>query len=300
MSFNLSFSLADLKDLNTFLQARSYVVGECRCDGMSAAAVRAQSSARAGARTGARSVIELIALRRELRERVRATPRALAHHVSAPPFPPGYSASSTDAALYDALGKAPDAAKFPNVARFYSHIGSIADRKALKTVIGGASAGAAVAAPKAAAKKAADDEDVDLFGDDGDAAAAAVVVEKPKADEKKKEKKVVVQKTICVYEVKPMEAETEPADLEKAVRSIVMDGLQWGETFKVEEIGYGIRKLVVQFVVEDEKVSLNDLEDVLIGSTGSTIISKETGAEMVRAFSACLAARSHCAMARRL
>lgn len=27
MSFSLSFSLTDLKDLNTFLQSRSYVVG---------------------------------------------------------------------------------------------------------------------------------------------------------------------------------------------------------------------------------------------------------------------------------
>lgn len=178
-----------------------------------------------------------------------------------------FSPSASDVALFDALSKAPDAAKYPNVARFYNHIASFSadQRKKFGAVIGGAAAGKA--APAAAPAKAAakDEDDVDLFGDDGDAAAAAVRVEAPKVEEpKKKEKKQVVQKTICVYDVKPLEAETEPAELEKAVRSIQMDGLSWGETFKVEEIGYGIKKLVVQCVVEDEKVSLDELEEKLL------------------------------------
>ena len=35
----------------------------------------------------------------------------------------GFTASAVDVSLFTVLGKAPDAAKFPNVARFYNHIG---------------------------------------------------------------------------------------------------------------------------------------------------------------------------------
>ena len=50
-------------------------------------------------------------------------------------------------------------------------------------------------------------------------------------------------------------------DLEAGVRSIKMDGLQWGQEFKVIDVAFGIKKLMVQFVCEDEKVSLDDVEE---------------------------------------
>jgi elongation factor 1-beta len=243
MAFTLSFATSgDLKDLNTFLQSRSYVVGcVSRC------------------------------LARLLRRETRPpsfTPPAPPTPPHLLPPPPSFTASAADAALFAALGSEPDSKKFPNVARFYKHLASLgADaRKALPAVIGGAAAGGA--APKAAAKPAAEEEDVDLFGDDGDDAAAKVAAAKPAAPAaaaKKKEKPVA--KTICVYECKPSLADTKPEVMEKAVRSIAMDGLNWGETFKVEEIagaGWSVKKLLVQFVCEDEKVSLFDLEDLLM------------------------------------
>jgi len=165
------------------------------------------------------------------------------------------------------MGKAPDAAKHPHAARYYAHIASFsADaRKKWGPSLGSAGVGAPVKAAPPKAPAAADDDEADLFGDDGDAAAAAVKVDKPAAAaDGKKAKPKPVQKTICVYDVKPLEAETEPSVLEAAVRSIVMDGLSWGETFKVEEIAYGVKKLVVQCVVEDEKVSLDELEEKIM------------------------------------
>ena len=92
------------------------------------------------------------------------------------PAPRSFTASAADASLFAALAKEPDAAKFPNVARFYRHIAALsADaRKKLPSAIGGVSTGGAAPAKAAPAKKAADDEDADLFGDDGDAAAASV------------------------------------------------------------------------------------------------------------------------------
>lgn len=60
--------------------------------------------------------------------------------------------------------------------------------------------------------------------------------------------------------MKPWDDETDMAEMEKAVRSIEMDGLLWG-TGKLVAIGYGIKKLQISCVVEDDKVGTDDLED---------------------------------------
>lgn len=51
-------------------------------------------------------------------------------------------------------------------------------------------------------------------------------------------------------------------ELEKAVRSCTKDGLTWGASTLVP-IGYGIKKLQINLVVEDEKVSIDELQDQL-------------------------------------
>ena len=48
--------------------------------------------------------------------------------------------------------------------------------------------------------------------------------------------------------------------LEAAVRSIEQDGLVWGGS-KLIPVGFGIKKLQINLVVEDEKVSLDELQD---------------------------------------
>lgn len=47
--------------------------------------------------------------------------------------------------------------------------------------------------------------------------------------------------------------------LEENMRKITMDGLVWGLS-KLVPVGYGIRKLQVNLVVEDEKVSIDELQ----------------------------------------
>ena len=47
--------------------------------------------------------------------------------------------------------------------------------------------------------------------------------------------------------------------LEANLRSIEMDGLTWGGG-KLVPVGFGIKKLQVNLVVEDEKVSIDDLQ----------------------------------------
>lgn len=68
--------------------------------------------------------------------------------------------SQADVTTFDAVKSAPDAKKYPHVARWYRHIASFSagERKAF---------GAGGGAPAAAAA-AADDDDVDLFGSGSD------------------------------------------------------------------------------------------------------------------------------------
>ena len=48
--------------------------------------------------------------------------------------------------------------------------------------------------------------------------------------------------------------------LEESVRSIQADGLLWGAS-KLVPVGYGIKKLQISCVVEDDKVSTAFLEE---------------------------------------
>lgn len=47
--------------------------------------------------------------------------------------------------------------------------------------------------------------------------------------------------------------------LETKMREIAIEGLTWGAS-KLVPVGYGISKLQVNLVVEDEKVSIDDLQ----------------------------------------
>lgn len=54
--------------------------------------------------------------------------------------------------------------------------------------------------------------------------------------------------------------ETDMTALEASVRGIEKDGLVWGAS-KLVPVGFGVKKLQINLVVEDEKVSLDDLQE---------------------------------------
>lgn len=54
--------------------------------------------------------------------------------------------------------------------------------------------------------------------------------------------------------------ETDMAALETSVRSIEKDGLVWGGS-KLVAIGFGIKKLQINLVIEDDKVSVDELQE---------------------------------------
>ena len=140
--------------------------------------------------------------------------------------------------------------------------------------------------PKApTATPAADEEDDDdLFGSDEseDEEAKKVKEANLAAYKKKKEGKAKpAAKSMVTLDVKPWgrsitlsnkefctktaeDDETDMKELEKNMRSIEMDGLTWGAS-KLVAVGYGISKLQVNLVVEDEKVSIDDLQAQIEG-----------------------------------
>merc|ERR1711923_98738 len=77
-------------------------------------------------------------------------------------------------------------------------------------------------------------------------------------NEKKAKKPKVIAKTSVLFDVKPWDDETDMEAMKEACKSIEMEGLVWGAT-KLVPVGYGINKLQLMCVVEDEKVSIDEL-----------------------------------------
>ncbi|XP_009944245.1 PREDICTED: elongation factor 1-delta isoform X3 [Leptosomus discolor] len=121
-----------------------------------------------------------------------------------------------------------------------------------------------VPSKKPAAAEEDDDDDIDLFGSDDeeeDQEAAKVREERLRQYAEKKAKKPgLIAKSSILLDVKPWDDETDMTKMEECVRSIHMDGLVWGAS-KLVPVGYGIKKLQIQCVVEDEKVGTDILEE---------------------------------------
>ncbi|XP_018404958.1 PREDICTED: elongation factor 1-delta-like isoform X2 [Cyphomyrmex costatus] len=109
-------------------------------------------------------------------------------------------------------------------------------------------------------KKKDDNEDIDLFGSDseGDDLEAAKIREERIAayTAKKSKKPALIAKSNIVLDVKPWDDETDMQEMEKEVRKIEIDGLLWGAS-KLMPLAFGIHKLQISCVVEDDKVSVD-------------------------------------------
>nr|XP_020446981.1 elongation factor 1-delta-like isoform X1 [Monopterus albus]XP_020446982.1 elongation factor 1-delta-like isoform X1 [Monopterus albus] len=110
-----------------------------------------------------------------------------------------------------------------------------------------------------------DDDDIDLFGsdddDEEDEELARIKQERLDAyAARKANKPTLIAKSSILLDVKPWDDETDMAKLEECVRSVQMDGLLWGAS-KLVPVGYGIKKLQINCVVEDDKVGTDILEE---------------------------------------
>lgn len=78
-------------------------------------------------------------------------------------------------------------------------------------------------------------------------------------------------------DVKPWDDETDMVALEKSVRSVEKEGLVWGASSLVA-IGYGIKKLQINLVIEDDKIGLDDLQEQLTSEFEDYIQSTDIAA----------------------
>ncbi len=74
-------------------------------------------------------------------------------------------------------------------------------------------------------------------------------------------KEVHVAKSLVLLDIRPAEAKEDLDALAKKIISIKKTGLFWKTEYKIEEIGFGVSKLIIGVVVEDEKVSVDDLTE---------------------------------------
>lgn len=108
--------------------------------------------------------------------------------------------------------------------------------------------------PEPAQQPAAEEDD--LFGDTPATTQAA----KPKPQPAKPKKEKPAAKSMVVFDVKVYEMETDlNALFEKIKTEIVIDGLVWNNEPKILPIAFGMNKLQIGCVVEDAKVSVDDI-----------------------------------------
>jgi len=181
-----------------------------------------------------------------------------------------YGPSQADVVSYKAVTKEPAGEKYPNAYRWYNHIKSYeaefstlpGDPSKAYTTYGPETV--AVAVNPKSAPAAEEDDDMDLFGSDEEEEDPEVVAEREKrlAEYKKKKegKTKPAAKSIVTLDVKPWDDETDMEELKANVLAIEMDGLVWGGS-KLIPVGFGIKKLQINVVIEDEKVSLEDLQE---------------------------------------
>jgi len=128
-------------------------------------------------------------------------------------------------------------------------------------------------AKKAEESEDDDDDDCDFFDDsdseDEEAKAAAEALKAKRVAEynarkaeKAAKKGVVAAKSMITLDVKPFDDETDLDALAAKIKAeIAMDGLVWGQKHEKKPLAFGIFKLVITAVVEDEKVSTDDLTE---------------------------------------
>jgi elongation factor 1-beta len=194
----------------------------------------------------------------------------LEKHLATRAYIDGDAASTADVAVFETL-KLSDI-KEPHTARWYKHIASYAGETSSLASGKVPFAGIEAAAGAAPAAEEEDDEDIDLFGSDDEVdeeaerVKAERIAEYNKIKEAKKQEKLAagktleVAKSVVTLQVKPWDDETDMKELEDGVRAIEMDGLLWGAS-KLVPVGYGIKMLQINLVIEDAKVSLQDLQD---------------------------------------
>ncbi|KAL2102781.1 hypothetical protein ACEWY4_001949 [Coilia grayii] len=181
----------------------------------------------------------------------------------------GYVPSQADIAVFDALSGAPSA-DLCHALRWYNHIKSYQKEKGslpgVKKALGQYGPAGVEDTTSAGGDAADDDDDIDLFGsDEEEESEEAIRIKEERLaayNAKKSKKPALIAKSSILLDVKPWDDETDMAKMEECVRTVELDGLVWGQS-KLVPVGYGIKKLQIACVVEDDKVGTDQLEELI-------------------------------------
>ncbi|XP_057694119.1 phenylalanine--tRNA ligase beta subunit isoform X1 [Corythoichthys intestinalis] len=172
----------------------------------------------------------------------------------------GFVASQADLTIFDVI-TSPPSSTLCHLLRWYNHIKSFHEKRADLPLVN-----KQFLLPDTPPTSTNTDSYVDLFGseDEGDCAEAVKIKERQLAEyaAKKAKKPAVIAKSSILLDVKPWDDETDMAKMEECVRGVCMDGLLWGHS-KLVPVGYGIKKLQIGCVVEDDKVGTGLLEEAI-------------------------------------
>nr|XP_055100465.1 elongation factor 1-beta-like [Symphalangus syndactylus] len=179
----------------------------------------------------------------------------------------GHVPSQADVAVFEAVS-GPLPADLCHALRWYNHIKSYKKEKAslpgVKKALGKYGPADVEDTKGSGATDSKDDDDIDLFGsdDEEESEEAKRLKEERLAqyESKKAKTPALVAQSSILLDVKPWDDETDMVKLEECVRSIQADGLVWGSS-KLLPVGYGIKKLQIQCVVEDDKVGTDMLDE---------------------------------------
>eukprot|EP00340_Litonotus_pictus_P007113 CAMPEP_0170523234 /NCGR_PEP_ID=MMETSP0209-20121228/8664_1 /TAXON_ID=665100 ORGANISM="Litonotus pictus, Strain P1" /NCGR_SAMPLE_ID=MMETSP0209 /ASSEMBLY_ACC=CAM_ASM_000301 /LENGTH=234 /DNA_ID=CAMNT_0010811219 /DNA_START=9 /DNA_END=713 /DNA_ORIENTATION=- len=200
-------------------------------------------------------------------------------HLSTNMFVGGLHPNAQDALVWEAFNDTcPDVNTHPAVAAWFNlfhYFRYTVDH--LKTITGEEhkKGGKHEAKKEKKEEKKEKKEDVDdMFGDDEDEDPEVIKAREEKQAKakaakeakkgKKDEKKGVIAKSIILLDVKGYELEQDFDALAKKIHTIKMEGLEWKQEYKIDEIAFGMKKLIVGLVVEDDKVSVDDVIEVIV------------------------------------
>ncbi|KAK7882757.1 hypothetical protein WMY93_028931 [Mugilogobius chulae] len=174
----------------------------------------------------------------------------------------GFSASQADVSVFEAIPSAPQS-NLCHLLRWYNHAKSFYSARSSLP----ASKSQYVVPESTQNNTNAttnDDDDLDLFGSEEEDEEAEKVKQQRLAEyaARKAKKPAIVAKSSILLDVKPWDDETDMVKMEACVRSVEMDGLLWGQS-KLVPVGYGIKKLQIGCVVEDDKVGTDMLEEAI-------------------------------------
>lgn len=71
----------------------------------------------------------------------------------------------------------------------------------------------------------------------------------------------MIAQSLVMFEVKPLDSDTDLDAVAKRIFAIKQDGVYWKTEYKKVPVAFGIFKLIIGVTVEDEKVSVDGLQE---------------------------------------